>query len=183
MKFFTVLLLFFGYITFSLSQTSSDSRAPIPVPYVDPKDFSGLWYEIARTPNSYEENCVAATVEYELVDENEYKVTNRCFEYEIGGDLRVYRGVAEPYNSSNMSQIKKTYYWIFSKEYRIIHLDDYKTAVMVDDEMENVWIMNREPFLKKEKLDSIILTLAKYMDTSKLIFTEQDKNGRYKWKN
>merc|ERR1711879_946502 len=51
----------------------------------------------------------------------------------------------------------------------------YKTAVMSDEKMENVWIMHREPFLEKEKLDSIVTMLDKYMDTSKLIYTPKDE--------
>lgn len=177
---FILIFIFSGFISLSLSQTTSFAKAPSPVVYVDPKNFSGLWYEIARTYNSYEEDCVAATVEYKLVEELEYKVTNRCFENEIGGDLKVYNGTAKAVNGNAMSQIEKTYFWFFSKDYRIIYLDDYKTAVMSDEKMENVWIMHREPFLEKEKLDSIVTMLDKYMDTSKLIYTPQDKNGRYK---
>lgn len=37
-----------------------------PVSFVDSERFSGLWYEIARTYNDYEKDCVAATVEYVL---------------------------------------------------------------------------------------------------------------------
>lgn len=36
------------------------------LPSVNPKQFSGLWYEIARTYNEYEKKCVASTVEYTL---------------------------------------------------------------------------------------------------------------------
>ena len=46
--------------------------------------------------------------------------------------------------------------------------------------MKNLWIMHRKPFMKEEKLENLISYLDSYMDTSKLIFTKQDKNGRYK---
>ena len=133
--FFKTVLIFCMY-SYSLSQTTSYLKAPLPVKYVDPKNFSGLWYEIARTYNSFEKDCVAATVEYRLVEPLKYEVSNRCFKNEIGGELIVYNGVAKPVNGNTMSQIEKTYYWIFSKDYRIIYLDDYRTAVMVDEENE-----------------------------------------------
>lgn len=177
---FTVILVFFCMFSYSLSQTSSDVKAPSAVAYVDPINFSGLWYEIARTYNSFEDGCVAATVEYRLFEPLKYEVLNRCFKGDIGEQLVTYEGTATPLRGNSMSQIEKTYFWIFSKDYRVIYLDNYKTAVMVDEEMENVWIMNREPFLNEEALDSIVYMLSKYMDTSKLIYTPQDKNGRYK---
>lgn len=177
---FTVIIILFGIFSYNLSQAASYAKAPSPVTYVDPKSFSGLWYEIARTYNSFEDGCVAATVEYKLVEPLKYEVANRCFKEELGGQLIVYYGTAIPANGNTMSQIEKTYFWIFSKDYRIIYLDDYKTAVMVDKDMKNVWIINREPFLDKKNLDSIVSMLDSYMDTSKLIYTPQDKNGRYK---
>ena len=174
--------LYFIIFCFSLllAQTPNYVQSPKPVDYVDPKSFSGLWYEIARTYNSFEDGCVAASVEYKLVEPLKYEVTNRCFKEKIGGELIVYNGTAQPANGNTMSQIEKTYFWIFSKDYRIIYLDDYKTAIMSDKDMKNLWIMNREPIIEKEKLDSLILLLSKHMDTKELIFTPQDKNGRYK---
>lgn len=163
------------------SQTSFSSSIPKPVNHVSPKSFVGLWYEIARTYNKFEENCVAPTIEYEYINNNELKVFNRCFENQIGSNLISYTGIAKSLEDNNLARFKKTYYWIFTKEYRIIYLDKlYKTAIMSDKEMQNVWIMHRNPFMQKDKLDDIINYLNNYMDTSKLIFTKQDKNGRYK---
>jgi apolipoprotein D and lipocalin family protein len=173
-------ILFFTFISLGLSQTPLYSQSPQAVNHVDAKNFSGLWYEIARTYNSFEKNCVAATVEYKLVEPYEYEVINRCFEHEIGGNLIIYNGTAQPLQEKNMSQIEKTYFWIFSKDYKIIYLENYTTAVMADEDMENVWIMHREPFLNEKKLDSIVSMLSQYMDVSELIFTPQDINGRYK---
>lgn len=178
--FFTLLFVYFGLASLSLSQTTSYAKAPAAVLNVDPKNFGGLWYEIARTYNSFEEGCVAATVEYKLVEPFKYKVKNRCFKEKIDGELITYNGTAKSIDGKTMSEIQKTYFWIFSKDYRVIYLDDYKTAVMVDEDMENIWIMNREPFLESKKLDSIVSMLSAYMDTSKLIYTPQDKNGKYK---
>lgn len=176
--FFTVLFV----LSLVIAQTPEKYiKAPKPVDYVNPEMFSGLWYEVARTYNSFEKDCVAATVEYILIEDLKYEVKNRCFDTKIGGNLIQYNGTAEPTNGNIMSQIDMTYFWIFTKEYRIIYLDsDYSSAVMVDKDMEHVWIMNREPFMKQEKLDSIVTSLAKYMDTSKLIYTPQDPQGRYK---
>ncbi|MDX1296535.1 MAG: lipocalin family protein [Sulfurimonadaceae bacterium] len=157
------------------------ASAPAPVAHVDAKRFSGLWYEIARTYNSFEKDCVAATVEYTLVEPLEYRVDNRCFDTVIGGDLIRYKGSAKPAEGSSMSRIDMTYFWIFTQEYRVIYLEpDYTSAVVVDDAMEQVWIMHREPFMATNRLERILSMLDESMDLSRLIFTPQDEEGRYK---
>lgn len=170
----------FLFITVTLTLFA---QAPKPVDFVDPKKFSGLWYEIARTYNSHQKDCVASSVEYVLQDaeDNEYLIFNRCFDKEIGGDLIEYKGSAEPTEASSMSRIDLTYYWVFTKEFRIIYLSsDYQTAVMCDDEMDKVWIMHREPKLAKQNLDTVLAILEPSLDLKRLIYTPQDNKGRYK---
>lgn len=150
------------------------------VQFVDPKFFSGIWYEHARTFNSFQQNCVASTVEYSLIDTNKYKVFNRCFENEIGGKLIEYSGTAKALSNNSMSSMKMTYFWIFSKKYNVIYLNDYKTAVVADDDLENLWIMSRKPTMPKKEQNKIISFLSDYIDVNSLIYTKQDKEGRYK---
>lgn len=152
-----------------------------PVNYVDIKKFSGLWYEIARTYNSFEKDCVASTVEYNLTENQTYDVKNRCFKFTIGGERILYSGTAKAQENKNMSKIDMTYFWIFTQEYQVIYLEeDYSTAIVTDSELDKLWIMHRKPFLHQKKIDNLVSFLANYMDTQRLIFTPQDKQGRYK---
>lgn len=176
-----ILIILFISTTIIQASLIKPFKVPSPIPYVNINNFSGLWYETARTYNSFEENCVAASIEYKLSDENTLEVKNRCFEYEIGGKLIEYTGKAQALNGDNFATLEKTYFWIFTQEYLILYLeDDYSTAIMADNEMKNMWIMNRTAFMEQEKLDKILVFLKDYMDTSRLIFTPQDKEGRYK---
>ena len=178
MKLFFMVIIMLSAI---FANTANKPKAPKPVDYIDANSFSGLWYEIARTENSFEKNCVGATVEYKLRNKLEYDVKNRCFDTVFGGDIIEYNGVAKSTAGNIMSQIDLTYFWIFTKQYRIIYLNkNHTSAVMVDKEMEYVWIMNKEPFMKKEKLDNIVSFLSKYMNTKKLIYTPQKAKGNTK---
>lgn len=169
------------YTIFILFSTLLLSKSPIPVPHVDIKKFSGLWYEMARTYNSYQKECVASSVEYKLQEDNTYNVYNRCFEKVIGGELIEYSGKAKPANGDSMSKIDMTYYYIFTQEYRVIHLEkDYSAAVVADKEMDKVWVMSRTPKLQKKTFKRILAKLEKKMDIERLIYTPQDKKGRYK---
>jgi apolipoprotein D and lipocalin family protein len=177
-------ILIINIIAFSfLSPQTSEKyiQAPNPVEYVNIQQFSGLWYEIARTYNSFEKDCVGATVEYKLRDDLNYDIKNRCFDTEFGGDLIEFNGIAKPLNQNTMAQIQMTYFWIFTKNYRVAYLDEnYSSAVVVDKNMNNVWIMNRTPFMEKKKLESLVSFLSKHMDTKRLIYTPQDSQGHYK---
>ena len=116
----------------------SNTIFPKEVAYVNIEKFTGLWYEIARTYNSFEEGCIAPTVEYTKIKADELKVQNRCFTDKIGGNLKSYEGLVKPLNKNSLSTLNKTYFWIFSKDYKIIYLDDYQTAIMSDEKLENI---------------------------------------------
>lgn len=165
------------FVTMVIAQTPHVlAKAPEPVNYLNAKQFSGLWYEIARTYNDFEKNCVGSTVEYKHVEPLKYEIKNRCYKTTFDGKIIEYNGTAKPTNGKDMSEIDMTYFWIFTKEYRIIYLDEnYKWAVVSDRDMEDLWIINRTPFMKKEKLDNIVASLDKHMDTSKLIYTPHKK--------
>ncbi|CAA6805141.1 MAG: Outer membrane lipoprotein Blc [uncultured Sulfurovum sp.] len=172
----SLILILFSTLLFA--------KAPLSVKHVDPQKFSGLWYEIARTYNSYEKDCVAATVEYTLQEDNKsYEVHNRCFDKVIGAKLIEYKGTAEattPNAQNSIANLDMTYYYIFTQSYKIIYLEaDYSLAIIVDDAMEQVWIMSRSPKISKEKLDTMLNKLKPYMKLEELIFTPQDIQGRY----
>lgn len=46
---------------------------------IDPDAYTGTWFEIARTPAPFQEQCEGGvTASYDLVDETTMKVVNRC---------------------------------------------------------------------------------------------------------
>ena len=143
---------------------------------VDIKKFSGLWYEIARVENSFQTSCVASSVEYKLQVDDTYDVYNRCFENELNGKLIEYNGFAKLENN----ELFMRYFLVFRTSYKIEYLNDYKTAVVVNDNYSNLWIMSRTPNIDKNELENILKNLEKKMDTSKLIFTKLDPKGKYK---
>lgn len=152
------------------------------VSYVNPTQFSGLWYEIARTYNSYQKTCVASTVEYVIDEDQEYDVYNRCFDSIIGGELIEYSGSAKSAASEfNMAQLDMTYFWIFTKRYGVYFVDEeYTYALVADKDFEQLWIMSRTPTLDEQKLQKVLALLDTQIDTKRLIFTPQDQQGRYK---
>jgi apolipoprotein D and lipocalin family protein len=144
------------------------------------KKFSGLWYEIARIENSFQTSCVASSVEYELQEDNTYQVFNRCFDSSLNGKLIEYSGSAKKIEENQNIKLQMRYFYIFTSEYEVSYLNDYKVAVVTNDDYSNLWIMSRTPNIQKEELEKILNNLKNKMDTSKLVFTELDPKGRYK---
>ncbi|MDZ7819576.1 MAG: lipocalin family protein [Aliarcobacter sp.] len=159
------------FITLFIFSSTISANTPIDI-----KKFSGLWYEIARIENSFQESCVASSVEYKLQDDSSYDVFNRCFENDLNGKLIEYNGSAKLENN----QLFMRYFYIFTSSYNIEYLNNYQTAVVANDDYSNLWIMSRTANINKDELNKIIENLKNKMDTSKLIFTKLDPKGRYK---
>ena len=46
---------------------------------IDPGAYAGVWYEIARTPTPYQQQCTGGvTATYTVVDDSTVRVNNRC---------------------------------------------------------------------------------------------------------
>lgn len=164
MRFLVAILIFLAPL---YGTKDIDSR------FVDPKLFSGLWYEIARTPNVFEEGCVSPTVEYVLQQDLSYKVLNRCFKDTADGELVEYNGRAQSVRGTSMDTMAMTYFWIFTKIYNVVYLDDYKIAVVADEDFDYVWLMHREPYLSQTKKQNVLNFLNEHMDISRFIYPEQ----------
>lgn len=168
------------YIFILLLASSLFANTPLENQDFNIKRFSGLWYEIARMENSYQESCVASSVEYILEKDNTYNVFNRCFENSLEGKLIQYNGSAKKISENNISKLKMRYFYFFTKEYNIIYINDYKTAVVSNDDFSSVWIMSRSPSINDKELKEILEKLNEKMNISKLIFTKLDPKGKYK---
>lgn len=66
-----------GLAPVAMAQTADMATADTPT--VEPDAYSGLWYEIARTPTPFQQQCVGGvTAYYEALDDDLLRVLNRC---------------------------------------------------------------------------------------------------------
>jgi len=71
---------------------------------VDLARYSGLWYEVARLPNRFEDKCAAdVTAEYKLVKADRVKVVNRC--RKENGQITEAQGVARVAGKSGRTRV------------------------------------------------------------------------------
>ena len=134
--------------------------APPTVPQVDLTRYAGLWYEIARYPNSFEKNCAGVTAEYVQRADGRIDVINTCHKGSVEGPVEVARGVARVMDQSGNARLKVKFApsWVpFAwGDYWILHLEpDYSAVLVGDPSGKYLWILARERSLDAATLARI----------------------------
>jgi apolipoprotein D and lipocalin family protein len=176
-------ILFSGcQIAKHLTSVSKESDKPTPeelqvVPFVDLSKYLGTWYEIARYPHSFQENCFASQANYTMLADGIIRVVNRCRLGGFDGELNEAEGKAWIVDKATNAKLKVQFFWPFSGHYWVIILDpEYQYAVVGHPSFDYLWILNRsqkmDPQLYKKLLQKIE---QRGYDTTKLIATPQTK--------
>ena len=160
----TILLLFMG--------CTPKPAAPLPVAAdVNLTRYGGLWHEIARYENRFEEGCVGATANYTLAKDH-IRVVNRC--YDDAGKLKEQAiGKAYPVEGSRDAKLRVTFFWPFYGDYWVLMLaDDYRYSVVGDPQRKYLWILARDTVLSDADRDTILSKLPELgYDPLKLYWT------------
>ncbi len=137
---------------------------------VDLKKYSGIWFEIASFPQSFQKGCHCTTAEYTLTDKNYVLVENRCNRDSVTGKESYIKGKAFIEKKSGNAKLKVQFFWPFKGKYWIIDIaDDYSYAVVSNPNKKYLWILSRENKMKEETYNQILLKLTyKGFDLSKL---------------
>lgn len=174
-----LLLLFAALIVKAERKEKEPLRV---VPSVDLPRYMGLWYEVARLPNRFEEKCAGdVTAEYTLKSADRLKVVNRCRKSDGKMTEAVGDGKLADRRGSN-SRLKVRFAPAFLSflpfvwgDYQIIELaPDYSYAVVGDPSRKYLWFLSRNP--QMDEATYLRLTeaaRAQGFDVNKLIRTKQ----------
>jgi apolipoprotein D and lipocalin family protein len=157
--------------------------APLPTQdWVDLARYAGRWYEIARLPNRFQEQCagdVAAT--YTLRTDGRVTVVNECRRKD--GTLARAEGVARRAEAKGpAARLKVRFAPAFLSflplvwgDYWIVELDrDYRYAVVGDPSRRYLWILSRRPEMDEATYASLTdRARALGFDTSRMLRTQQ----------
>ena len=157
----------------------AQETAPPTVPHVDLEKYAGLWYEIARYPNSFEKDCAGVTAEYAQRDDGRISVINTCHKGSPDGKVKVANGVARVVEGSGNARLEVKFApsWVpFAwGDYWILHLEpDYSAVLVGDPAGKYLWILAREKELDADTL-ARIKTRAEELGykTDPLVMTDQ----------
>ena len=162
-KFFITAVLFLVMFPNNFSQ-EKETPTLKTVNQVDLKKYVGLWYEIAKIPNSFQEQCAyGTTAEYKLLEDGDIQVINKC--YTKDGEADVADGLAKVVDKNTNSKLEVSFFSIlgfrpFWGDYWIIGLDDnYQWAVVGSPNRKYGWILSRTPTLPDETMNKIFSIL------------------------
>lgn len=157
------LTLFIFLSISSLLATNSDENEIVEiktVPFVDLERYTGVWYEYARIPNSFQDDCVLnTTATYIIREDGKIDVINRCIDAD--GDTIEARGIAQIVDNESRSKLEVSFVRLlginlFWGDYWIIGLaDDYRYAVVGDPSRKYGWILTRNPNLSNDDFNAI----------------------------
>ena len=159
----------------STFKVSAQQKPLQTVSHVDIERYMGKWYEIAKYPNRFQKNCVAATANYRLMEDGNVEVINTCRKDSVDGELKDITGKAWVVDKETNAKLKVQFFWPFSGAYWIIELDkDYQYVVVGHPKRKFLWILARTPKID----DSLYKTLMQKIkvqgyDLSKIEKTPQ----------
>jgi apolipoprotein D and lipocalin family protein len=138
------------------------ATAPLQaVEAVDVERYMGLWFEIARFENSFEEGCVGVTAEYSLQPNGKVKVVNTCRKGVLEGPVETAEGEARIVNPPANSKLKVSFFGPFEGDYWIIGLaPDYSWALVGEPEGRYLWLLARTPRIPPALRDELTAKLA-----------------------
>ncbi len=115
---------------------------------VDIQKYFGVWYEIARLPNSFEKGLECVTATYSLKNNGKIEVLNKGHFTEKENVSKTAKGTAWVPDSSYPGRLKVTFFWPFFGDYYIMSLDEnYQYALVGDPSRKYLWILSRTKIL------------------------------------
>lgn len=157
-------------------------KAPLRVePTVDLSRYAGLWYEVARLPNSFQEKCAGdVTAQYAPLGAGRLKVVNRCRKQ--NGRMTEAEGVARLADKKGANSRLKvrfapgllSFLPLVWGDYQIIELaPDYSYALVGEPGRKYLWILSRTPQLDDGTYRKLTAAAASQgFDVSRLVRTK-----------
>ena len=129
---------------------------------VDLDRYLGTWYEIARYPHRFQEDCVASTATYARLADGRIRVENACRDASRDDEVRRVTGVAwVASGDSSNAKLEVQFFWPFRGAYWIIDLDpDYRYAVVGHPSREYLWILSRTPSMDEHVYQRLLRGIA-----------------------
>lgn len=144
---------------------------------VDLDRYLGRWYEIARFPNRFEENCEGVTADYARREDGLISVVNTCYEGSPDGEKKAAKGRARVADEATNAKLEVSFFGPFWGDYWILGLaEDYSLSLVGEPEGRYLWILSRTPQISDETREQALSDLARMgYDTDALYWTAQAK--------
>ena len=117
---------------------------PLSVAAIEPARYLGKWYEIARLPNQFENDCEGVTAEYGARADGKISVINTCHSGGPGGAPRQAKGSARIVDAASNAKLKVSFFGPFEGDYWVLdHAPDYSWSIVGEPRGRYLWILSR----------------------------------------
>lgn len=142
-----------------LGQSTEKSMQELEtVKFVDLKKYVGMWYEIEKIPNRFQDQCDKnTTATYALLPDGSISVINRCTEADGSEDSA--EGLARVVDTTSNSKLEVSFvslfgWHLFWGDYWIIGLEEnYQYVVVGTPSRKYGWILSRQPSMSESQLE------------------------------
>lgn len=146
----------------------------------DVNKYVGLWYEIARTPNFFEEEGAKnIRAEYKLNADGTINVLNT--ETRKDGKIYKIKGIASPADNMNKTLFSANIKFEgipYPGDYNVMGIEEeYKISIVYSVNGKNLWILSRNKKISRETISIIMRNLIKSgyaEEVNALTFTLQE---------
>lgn len=170
-------VIFLGFVLGLTGFVWADSELPT-VSHVDLTRYMGRWYEVARLPNRFEQNCVGdVTADYAVLPGGRLSVVNQC--RVADGRLIAAHGVARLANPAGTTAKLKVRFapaWLgflpfVWGDYWVLALaEDYSWAVVGAPDRQYLWVLSRTPGMAESQIDTLLAKVIPLgFDVSKVV--------------
>lgn len=120
---------------------------PQPARVVDLNRYAGLWYEIGRYENGFEQGCEGVTALYALRDDGLVGVRNSCRQGGVAGEERTVEGRARVVENSGGAKLKVSFFgpFFFGDYWVLDRAEDYSWSIVGEPSGRYLWLLSRTP--------------------------------------
>ncbi|MGJ8632493.1 MAG: lipocalin family protein [Luteolibacter sp.] len=147
---------------------------PKTVTKLNKSSYAGQWHEIARLPNFFERDLIAAKATYIRTIEGNLSVLNQGLKAD--GETTSITGTATPAPSGNPGELKVRFdrfpASLFAGDYWILEANDsYTRALVGSPDYKYLWLLSKNPADTKDDFAAQIARAKQQgFETEKLIF-------------
>lgn len=168
---------------FSVTEIAAQKKEnPTTVQSVDLNKYAGKWFEIARYPNKFQDQCISdVTAEYVVEKDGDISVINRC--KESNGKIDQAKGDARVKDKQTNAKLEVRFAPKFLSfipkvwgDYWILDLGkNYDYALVGSPDRKYLWVLSRTAQIDAAKYENM-MQIAKQegFNPDKLIKTKQN---------
>lgn len=142
-----------------ISCSSSSGPKPKTVSNFEPLRYAGEWHEIARLPNRFEKDVIAAKATYGLNKDGTLSVRNDGLKSD--GERTSITGTATPVGDVTNGKLKVRFYRfpanLFAGDYWVFYVNPgYTKAIVGSPDRKTLWLLSKNPADKRADFDSVL---------------------------